>query len=254
MQVVKSKVESIEYKLLRNYPHLVGATFTRHGGVSEGRFGSLNLGSDSTADKPDAVKMNREQVRKVMGLSKIVYPHQNHGTDVAQVTSKNCDKIPQADALYTQDKDIGIAVTHADCQAAIFYDTVHEAIAVAHCGWKGSVQNIYARVIDTLKTKIGTQPHNLIVCISPSLGPDHSEFNNYRQELPKEFWEYDISNVKPHYFDFWAISRMQLTRCGVLDRNIEIAEICTCCNTQDYFSYRSEKETGRNATIVALKQ
>jgi copper oxidase (laccase) domain-containing protein len=46
---------------------------------------------------------------------------------------------------------------------------------------------------------------------------------------------------------------MQLEECGILPRNIEFAEICTYCSTGDYFSHRVEKDTGRNATLVALK-
>lgn len=243
------KLGWLEYRALAGYPHVVHGTFTRHGGASQGAFSSLNLGA-LTTDGDAAVKLNRDLVQKAMGILHVVYPVQSHGVNVHRITAKNRQQEVSADALYTTERGVGIAITHADCQAAIFYDPVHEAIAVAHSGWRGSAQNIYGRVIDTLKREIGTQPHNLIVCISPSLGLDHAEFKNYKQELPKEFWEFQ---KKPYHFDFWAISRMQLTRCGVLDKNIEIAEICTTCSTDDFFSYRREKETGRNATVVALK-
>ena len=246
----KAKLEWLEYDLLEKFPHVLHGTLSRHGGISSGeRFGTLNLG-DHTADTREHVKTNRETVRKAFGLPQIIYPHQMHGTKVCRVTAKNLREPLQADALYTSEKNIGLGVMHADCQAAILYDPVHEVIAIAHCGWKGSAQNLYARTIDTLQREIGTQPHNLLVCISPSLGPDHSEFKNYKHELPKDFWEFQS---KPFHFDFWGISRMQLQKCGVLDKNIEIAEICTVCNTKDYFSHRASKDTGRNATIVALK-
>lgn len=249
METEKAKLEWIEYELLDAYPHVQHGIFSRHGGVSFGPYATLNLGS-ATSDRPDHVKQNREHVRKLLDLKHLIFPLQNHGTIVHRVTAKNLDKIPQCDAMFTTEKEIGLAVTHADCQGAIFYDPVHEAIAVVHCGWRGSAQNIYARVVDTMRREIGTQAHNLIVCISPSLGPDHAEFKNYRQELPQEFWPFQ---VKPTYFDFWAISRMQLTSCGIPDKNIEIAEVCTFCCADDYFSYRREKDSGRNATVIALK-
>jgi len=247
----KAKLEWLEYDLLESYPHVLHGTFSRHGGISNGKhFSTLNLG-EGTADIQEHVKTNRETVRKSLGLTSIVYPHQTHGVKIHRVSAKNGHTAVQADALYTSEKNIGLGITHADCQAAIFYDPVHEVVAIGHCGWRGSAQNIYARLIETMQREIGTQPHNLLVCISPSLGPDHSEFKNYKQELPKEFWDYQ---TKPYYFDFWQISRMQLQKSGILDKNIEIAEICTVCNTKDYFSYRAAKDTGRNATIVALKQ
>lgn len=250
MEIEKAKLEWIEFELLDPYPHILHGVFSRHGGVSQGPFSTLNLG-DSTSDKPDHVKSNREFVRKMMDVKQLIIPHQTHGTIVHRVTSKNLDKTPQCDAMFTTEKGIALGVTHADCQGAIFYDPVHEAVGIAHCGWRGSAQNLYARVVDTMRREIGSQAHNLIVCISPSLGPDHSEFKNYRQELPQDFWEYQ---VKPNYFDFWAISRMQLMACGIPDRNIEIAEVCTVCSPDDYFSYRREKDCGRNGTVVALKE
>jgi YfiH family protein len=247
----KSKLEWLEYNLLGQYPHVLHGTFSRHGGISNGQhFGTLNL-SDATSDSHEHVKTNRETVRKTLDIPHIVYPHQMHSTKIERVSAKNHQGPLQADALYTSEKNVGLGITHADCQAAILYDPVHEVVAIAHCGWKGSVQNLYARVIETLQREVGTQPHNLLVCISPSLGPDHSEFKNYKQELPKEFWEFQ---TKPLHFDFWGISRMQFQKCGVLPKNIEMAEICTVCNTQDYFSHRADKNAGRNATIVALKQ
>lgn len=244
----KAKLEWLEYELLEQFPHVKHGTFSRHGGVSNGSFSTLNVG-EGTSDHPDKVKANRDLLKKTLGISHVVYPHQTHGTNIQRVTTKNVDQLPQADALYTTEKGIGLGIYHADCQAAILYDPVHEAIAVVHCGWRGSTQDFYQRMIQTLHREIGTQPHNLIVCISPSLGPDHAEFKNYKQELPKEFWDYQ---TKPYYFDFWAISKMQLERCGVLPKNIEIAGVCTCCTPEDYFSYRREKDTGRNATLVAL--
>jgi len=249
MEFDKAKLEWLEYNLLERFPHVLHGTFLRHGGMSAGQFSTLNVG-EGTPDHREAVKVNRELVRKAVGVSKVVYPHQTHGVNVVRITGKNAELVAQADALYTTEKDVGLAVAHADCQGAILYDPVHEAVAVAHCGWKGSVQNLYARLIETMQRELRTQPHNLVVCISPSLGPDHAEFKNYKQELPKEFWDFQ---TKPTYFDFWKISKMQLIKCGVLEKNIEFAEVCTACHTKEYFSYRAEKNTGRNATVVALK-
>jgi YfiH family protein len=249
MEFEKRKLEWLEFDLLEPFPHVVHGVFLRHGGASKAPFETLNVSSE-VGDHPDTVKLNREMIRKTVDLPKIVYAQQTHGTNVHRVTSKNCDKVPVADGLFTTEKNLGLAVTHGDCQGAIFYDPVHEAIAVAHCGWKGTAQNIYARVVTAMHQEIGTQAHNLIVCISPSLGPDHAEYKNYRQEIPQDLWSFQ---TKPNYFDFWAISKKQLNSCGIPEKNIEISELCTVCNQNDYFSYRTDKKTGRNATIAALK-
>lgn len=249
MEYDSAKLEWLEFDLLEPYPHVIDRVFSRHGGTSVGKHASLNL-AEGISDNPDHVKVNREQVRKSMGVQRVIFPHQTHGVNVVRITKKNWDQNPAADALFTTEKDVALAVTHADCQGTIFYDPVHEAIAVVHCGWRGNVNNIYARVMEAMHRDIGTQPQNVIACISPSLGPDHAEFKNYKQELPQDFWSYQ---VKPLYFDFWAISRKQLSGLGISDKNMEVAEVCTVCNSKDYFSYRREKDTGRNGTVVALK-
>jgi polyphenol oxidase len=248
MELEKSKVEWLEFDLLEQYPHVKHGVFLRHGGTSENQFCSLNLG-DNIGDHPNSVKVNREMIRKALDVPQIIYAQQNHGVNVQRVTAKNMTKILQCDGLFTTERNLGLAVTHADCQATVFYDPVHEAIGIVHAGWKGSAQNIYARFFEAMHRDIGTQPHHLIVCVSPSLGPDHAEYKNYKQEFPEELWSFQ---VKPNYFDFWAITKKQLTSCGILDKNIEISEVCTHCNPGDYFSHRREKETGRHATVVAL--
>ncbi len=249
MENEKSKLEWLEFDQLEPYPHVVHGVFLRHGGKSAGPFASLNLSAD-VGDHPDSVKFNRTEIGKAIGVERIVFPCQTHKTDVVRISEGNWSKAHHADALFTTEKNIALAVTHADCQAAIFYDPVHEAIGVAHAGWRGSVQNVYAKLVDQLKTELGTHPKDLLVSISPSLGPCHAEFKNYKKELPENFWPFQ---TKPHYFDFWQISRMQLTAAGVPEKNIEISEVCTFCNAKDCYSYRRESKTGRNATVVVLK-
>ena len=142
-------------------------------------------------------------------------------------------------------------MNHADCQVAIFFDPVKKVVANVHCGWQGNVQNIYAQVIQHLEAEYGSAVEDLLVCISPSLGPENAEFINHRSELPSSFYPFQI---KPNYFDFWEISKMQLKKAGVLGHHIEIAQMCTFSGEKDFFSHRRDKETGRNGTVVALKR
>ncbi len=250
MEFAKDKVEWLEFDSLEPYPHVVHGIFLRHGGTSQKPFASLNIG-DGIGDHPDCVKVNRELVCKALDIPKIVYAKQNHSANVQRVTFKNSDSLSVADALFTTEKGLGLAVSHADCQASIFYDPVHEAIGVVHAGWRGTVQNIYGKMFEAMHREIGTQPHHLLVSVAPSLGPDHAEYKNYKQDFPEELWSFQ---VKPNYFDFWAITKKQLTSCGILEKNIELTEICTYCQQEDYFSYRRDgKQTGRHATVVALK-
>ncbi len=249
MEFDKDKLQWLEFDLLKEYPWISHGVFLRHGGLSRAPFHSLNL-SDAVGDHPDNVKANRELVRQVIKVPQIVYAKQEHKAYVLEITSANISKIPAADALFTRLKDVGLAITHADCQAAIIYDPANEVIAAVHAGYKGLGLNIYKEVIQSLKQKVNSKPKDLIVCISPSLGPDHAEFINYKTELPEYFWEYQ---KKPQYFDLWMIGVNQLLDIGIQKKNIEISEICTYCTSPDYYSHRKDKKTGRNATIVAMQ-
>ena len=242
------KLEWMEFDSLEPHPDVLHATFLRHGGVSQGPCASLNIGAN-VGDHPDSVRENREIIRNALNLEHLLFANQVHGATIHCVTSKNLSIHPQADGLITDLKGVGLAIAHADCQAALFYDPKKHIIGIAHAGWKGSAQNIYAQMVAALRD-LHCDPKNLLVAISPSLGPDHYECKNYKTELPQDFWSFQ---VKPNYFNFWDISRKQLTECGIPAKNIEIAEMCTFCNEKDFFSYRRDKNTGRNASVIALK-
>lgn len=238
----------LEFDLLADQPRVKHGVFLRHGGQSTNpAFATLNLG-DNVGDEPIIVAKNRKIACDHLGLERYVSGRQCHGVAIQEVKQKN-ETLQECDILATAEPDVGLLIAHADCQAAIIYDPVEHVVVNVHAGWRGSVQNIYAKAIAFMQTTYGSLPANLLVCIGPSLGPSDAQFVNYEKELPKAFWKYQ---VKPFYFDFWAISRMQLLQCGVLSHHIEIARINTFSNEQDYFSYRRQNITGRHGTIVAL--
>ena len=225
-------VRWLEFELLQEFPSI------RHAVVLKGR--------EASAAVTDA---NQNRVQQLLKLSAIVESKQVHGNTIEYVES---GYVPRTgcDGLVTAEQGTGLMIKHADCQAAIFYDPVLRVIANVHCGWRGNVANIYAATLAFLKEKVGSQPENVFVCISPSLGPSRSEFIHYKQEFPESFWGFQW---KENYFNLWEISRSQLVDAGVLRSHIEIAGICTYENTSDYFSYRRDKTAKiNNATLIGL--
>jgi polyphenol oxidase len=243
----KDGLEWLEFDLLVDIPGLIHGIFLRHGGVSEGPYCSLNIGG-GTGDDPNKIAENRRRLFEALNVQRWVGGKQMHGNEVAFIEDPN-QPARECDALITNRKDIGLMIKHADCQAAIFYDPVHQAIANVHSGWRGNVKNIYGATIKKMMKVFGSKPEDLLVGISPSLGPDRAEFINYKVELPEEFWRFQI---RPQYFNLWAVARFQLEASGVLPHHIQIAEICTHTEERDYFSYRRDKVSGRNATLVML--
>jgi polyphenol oxidase len=240
-------VEWLEFELFADHPGLIHGIFLRHGGVSEGPFSSLNAGGRA-GDDPQKTEMNRAQMKKALNIQHFVSGCQVHGDEVVWVKQSD-QELGDCDGLITQTQNLALMIKHADCQAAIFYDPIHHALGNVHCGWRGNVKNIYRNTVKKMGEIFGSRPEDLLVGISPSLGPNHSEFKNYKTEFPEEFWRFQ---VRPEYFDLWAIAKFQLESCGILPHHIQIAEICTFANDRDCFSYRRDKPTGNHATLAAL--
>jgi polyphenol oxidase len=236
----------LTFDLLSEFPNLVHGVFLRHGGVSSREFSSLNFGSIQ-GDSLENVAENKKRALRALNISSNCSLWQKHGK---QVVEANSYVRHEADGLATNLTGLGLMIIHADCQAVIFYDPKEHALANVHCGWRGNVENIFKEAIEFMVFHYHSKPENLLVGISPSLGPSAAQFINYRQELPETFYQFQI---KPYYFDFWEISRWQLLQCGILPHHIEIAGICTFSHPEDFFSYRRFKASGRNATIAALK-
>ena len=218
--------------------------FLRHGGVSQGDFQSLNFGL-TQGDNPKDVTENKRLACEKLNIDTLASLYQVHSDLVVEASPQ---EQPQADALITNKPKLGLLILHADCQATIIYDPVNHALANVHCGWRGNVQNIYAQTVSQMMMRYGSKPEDLLVGISPSLGPKAAEFIHYKEEFPESYWDFQQDN----YFNLWELSRFQLINMGVLPHHIEIAEICTYSNPEDYFSYRRVKKSGRHGTIAFL--
>ncbi|MGA2939869.1 MAG: polyphenol oxidase family protein [Syntrophobacteraceae bacterium] len=248
----------ITFVNLSGVPGLVHGVFTRHGGVSLPPYESLNV-SWGNGDSPGAVLENLTRIKNAAGLERLVSSRQFHGDTVNFIGKKSVRDLeerppaliaPPGDALATNMSGLGLVIKIADCQSIFLVDPQSRIIANIHSGWRGSVQNITGKTVRYLKDLFGLNPAETLAAVSPSLGPCCAEFVNYRHEIPEEFWSFQ---VRPQYFDFWAITRDQLISAGIGDGNIEFAARCTVCGKAEFFSYRAEGPTGRMASVIGWK-
>lgn len=231
--------------------------FTRRGGGSPPPFDSLNV-SHGIGDDPGRVEANRQAVGRCLEGADLVYARQVHGCQV--INPAGCAGAHPAnpqpaepfvgDAMVTDQPHKALVIQVADCQSVLLYEPVRRVVANVHCGWRGSIQNIIGRTVAVMVQQFDCRPANILAGIGPSLGPCCAEFVNFKSEIPQVFWKYKDSN---HRIDFWTISRDQLTAAGVAAGNIETSRICTRCRTDEFFSYRAEKITGRFAAVIGLK-
>ncbi len=237
--------------LLAAFPEVVHGFFGRGGGVSPEPYHSLNL-SFAVGDQRRQVVRNRTLVQQALGLTALASATQVHGCQQALVTAAPAapEEIQDADILISGQPGLGLLIKQADCQAVMLYDPVRRVVANIHAGWRGQVQNILAEAINSLQNTWGCRPEDLVAAIGPSLGPCCAEFRNFRQEFPPELWSYQ---VRPTYFDLWALSRDQLLAAGLKAPQIDIAGICTRCRGDRFFSYRRDRHTGRQGAVIGLR-
>ena len=245
----------LTFENLSTVPGLLHGVFTRRGGVSLPPYESLNV-SWSNGDSPEAVLENLTRIKNATGLERLVSSRQFHGDSINfidQESARGLEKrpplliAPPADALATNLPGVGLVIKIADCQSILLADPQSRIIANIHSGWRGSVQNIAGKTVNYLSERFGLNPAGTFAAVSPSLGPCCAEFVNYRSEIPEKFRSFQ---VRPQYFDFWAITRDQLTSAGICEENIEFSRRCTVCGKAEFFSYRGEGQTGRMATVI----
>jgi len=236
---------------LGTLPGLIHGVFTRQGGVSEGPYKSLNV-SLAVGDDPLRVADNQRRVQQALALGKLVSATQVHGLKEAVIREGQAaspGEIPEVDILITAEPGVGLVIKQADCQAVMFVDPERRVVAHTHCGWRGQIAGILRETVEHLVLHFGSRPAALQAAVGPGLGPCCAEFQNYRQEFPPELWRYQ---VRPNFFDLWQLSVDQLRAAGLKPENIEVAGLCTRCREEEFFSYRRDRVTGRQAAVIAL--
>jgi len=234
-------------------PKICHGITTRRGGTSLAPFDSLNL-ARSVGDGAACVSANRQRVAALFDAMDLVFLEQVHGTTVAVLDGVPAGRrkpyVPgAADAVVTDRTGCLLTIQVADCQAVMLYDPVRSVVANIHSGWRGSIANIIGRTVAVMGKRFACRPGDILAGIGPSLGPCCAEFIHYRDEIPRALWSYQ---VRQNHFDFWSLSRDQLTAAGLRPQHIELGGICTRCRNDLFFSYRAANVTGRMAAVIGM--
>lgn len=254
---------NIRYYRFNSYENqgLYHAIFTRHGGFSPAPWQSLNFGA-SVGDDLHRVIQNREIAVESINLrSESVYDlYQVHSTKI--VTTERPLSLNEfhlkADAILTNRPNVTLMMRFADCVPILLFDPVNRAIAIAHAGWIGTVDKIARKTLLGLVENYGTNPNDVIAAIGPSIGPDHySVGGDVLDRVHASFGDKSdqliIIKQGKSYFDLWKANQLILSEGGV--NKIEVSEICTSCNMNDWYSHRGEHgKTGRFGVVFGLSQ
>jgi YfiH family protein len=268
-------IENIEHNSLLQFGNLGGFKSLTHfsttvqGGVSEGAYASFNLGFYS-GDNPECVYENRNRLASLLDipLQDLYIPYQTHGdkicilNDDIIVLSDN-DKyisLNGVDALITNQKNICIGVTTADCVPVLIYDPVKHVLAAVHAGWKGIVGKIVEKTVAKMAGVFGCFPQDMYAGIAPCISQKCFEVG---EEVVDAFKEagFDIDDIayrnpdsgKMH-IDLRLANKILLTEAGIPILNIETSDLCTYSDSDLFFSARRQTiHSGRMVTGGVLR-
>jgi YfiH family protein len=186
-----------------------------------------------------------------------------HGNHIEMITPDSPAgsryTFPETDGLVTSLKNRPLFIPVADCTAIAFFDPKQQVIGMVHAGWKGAVNCIPQRMVEIMQRTYGCDPTDILVGISPGIGPccyqvreDLVEiFTGAFPEVASRFFVPQPDDTV--HLDMWTALRWQLEASGILPEHLHIAEICTACHTDEFYSHRAEHgKTGRFACLLAL--
>lgn len=222
---------------------------TRNGGVSSGAYHSLNLGLH-VGDIEEQVLQNREQVRRLVG-KEIAYLNQVHGIAVANAADA-IHTLHDADAVVSFDNQTACAVMTADCLPVLLCDVSGSVVGAAHCGWRSLAGGVLHQTI----TKMAVPPSTILAYLGPAIGPQSFEvgqdvFDAFCATLPEAKQAFTAKNHQKYLADIYTLARLILQHEGV--RQIYGGGFCTVQQSEHFFSYRRDKQTGRMASIIWLE-
>lgn len=245
-------------------PYIRHMFTTREGGVSKDIYESLNL-SFTRGDDETAVLENYRRVAQALGMSidHIVTSDQTHTTNVRPVGKEDLGKgitrprdYKDVDGMITDQPGVLLATFYADCVPLYFVDPVHKAIGLSHSGWRGTVGRMGQATVEAMERSFGSQPKDLLCAIGPSICQDRYEVSRDVAEAfifafpthEKEILQ--AGALGKYQLDLWKANEIVLTEAGVLKEHIDLAGLCTCCNSSILFSHRASK--GKRGNLGAF--
>jgi YfiH family protein len=231
-----------------------GFVTTRHGGVSQGPFASLNLGRGATGvtrDDPQAVEENRRRVAAHLpGPAR--WLRQVHGAAVLEADRVAADAHagapPSADAAITRCANVPLVVLVADCLPVLLAARDGSVIGVAHAGWRGLAAGVVEATVRAMRCAGG----DIEAWLGPCIGPRAFQVGD---DVRDAFMTHD-STAARHFTprggkwlaDLPGLARDRLATAGV--HAVHGGDWCTVEDRARFFSYRRDGATGRMGAFL----
>lgn len=264
MSIQTTKIGTLEYLTAGGIdaPHCFT---TRYGGVSEGIWESMNIGPSRGDDLSNVVE-NYRILGDALGFvpEDVVIARQTHSDIVRRVGREHRgaglfgEKLPECDALITNEPHVVLMVSTADCTPILFHDPVTGAVGAAHAGWRGTASAIGAKTVEAMCREFGCRPENIRAAIGPNIGPCCFETDaDVPQAMVAAFGEEVRQHIRSagnkYYVNLKEINALSLRRAGV--RHIDISCDCTKCQPVRFWSHRiTGLQRGSQGALIQFKE
>lgn len=241
----------LSFRIFKNFPSLIY-------GLSTKKHGSMKLFGQKEKDKK--ALENRQKFLSFFNLKikDVVWAQLDHQGRVKIVT-KNCrgQWVKNVDGLISQEKNLFLSLTVADCFPVFFFEPKKEVIALVHASWRAIIKGVITKTIRMIK-KAGSKPTDILIGIGPGIRVCHFEV---KEEVVKKFlFQFSqkvLSKRKNRLFiDLPLAIKLEAIKNGILAKNIEEIKECTYCLRNKYFSRRREKlkELRTMLAVVGLRE
>jgi polyphenol oxidase len=238
----------------------IGALMTtRHGGVSQGPFQSLNL-RDGLGDDPQAVRRNKALLHGAIGAQP-VFLNQVHGARVVRLfESDGAPDAPvhTADACVSTEPGVACTAQVADCLPVLFAAPNARAVGAAHAGWRGLALGVLEATLESVCKLADCAPSAVQVWLGACIGPRRFEVGaDVLDAFDAPTTGADTALFVRHAPDKWLANLPQLARERLRAAGVQAisgGEWCTVEESSRFFSFRRDRVTGRMAAAIWIER
>ncbi len=164
-----------------------------------------------------------------------------------QASTLSTPPLTEADGWVVQGQAVGAAILTADCTPLIVWDEQTRIVGLSHCGWRAVAAQLPKKTVQSLYQAGAKGP------LSAWVGP-HIQACCFEVQT-------DVAEVFPGFVEkrneklFVNLSQAilhQLTQEGLTSKNIVFDPHCTCCEPENFFSFRRDHTKDAMLTFVYI--
>ncbi len=221
----------------------------------------LNFLDDSDACQQQ-VWRNRRDLAAQLGLNQALpWLIQEHGIRVVDAVDAIKHKSSlYADACVSRIPGLACVIQTADCLPVLFSSDDGSVVAVAHVGWRGLVAGVISATVEAIAGEVSA----ISAYLGPAISQKYFEVGGeVREAFLVKAWQTEQLSTEAcfvpskmrsgyYYADLYQLARIQLRGLGVT--RIYGGDYCTYADTERFYSYRRQGQTGRMASVIWIER